>query len=113
MTTPGSLEKRVRRLENDVHDAYAILTDVLTIQKQHTNQLVSIEGKLDGHDVMLGVIESRLDGHDARFDSIDARFDAMDFRFDAMDSRFDAIDGRFDSFQNTLVQVLELVQHRG
>ncbi|USQ75502.1 hypothetical protein [Ornithinimicrobium cryptoxanthini] len=63
MTTSGSIEKRVRRVENDVHDAYVILTDIVTIQKQHTNQLVSIEAKLDGHD--------------ARFESIDARFNSI------------------------------------
>ena len=91
MTTSGSIEKKVRRLENDVHDAYIILTDILTIQKQHTNQLVSIEAKLGGHDARFDSVEAKLGVHDARLDSVEARF---------------------DSLQGTLDQVLELVQRR-
>ncbi|GAB3259979.1 hypothetical protein GCM10027425_22780 [Alteromonas gracilis] len=78
MTSEHSLDRRVRRLENDTAAIYEILGEIQTTQRDHT---------------------ARLGAHDRRFD-------AMDQRFDAMDRRFDRVDGRLGSIDETLAEVL-------
>lgn len=64
MTSEPSLDRRVRRLENDTAAIYEILGEIQTTQREHT---------------------ARLDAHDRRFDGMDQRFDGMDQRFDRVD----------------------------
>ncbi|CAM3452145.1 hypothetical protein NODU109028_17720 [Nocardioides dubius] len=85
MTSDPALSLRVSRLENDTQALYELVTDIKTVQDDHTRRLDGIDTRLDG-------IDTRLDGMDARFDGMDARFDGMDARFDGMDARFDGID---------------------
>lgn len=85
MTTP-ELSRKVRQLDNDVHQIYTMLS---RIEITHGNRLNEIGEDLDG-------INARLDGHDARFDAIDTRFDAVDARFNAVDARFDVLESKLD-----------------
>ena len=82
--TPAELDRKVRRLDNDVQAIYELLAAISATQTRHGN----------------------------RFGELDARFDAMDVRFDTMDARFDAMDKRFDSVTSSLDQVLTLLRER-
>lgn len=89
--TPAELDRKVRRLDNDVQAIYELLAAISATQTRHGNRF----GELD-----------------ARFDAMDVRFDTMDARFDTMDARFDAMDKRFDSVTSSLDQVLTLLRER-
>ena len=64
MASDPTLERRVSRLENDVESIHEILTEIKTVQTDHTR----------------------------RFEQIDQRFEQIDRRFGEMDGRFDGID---------------------
>ena len=66
--TPAELDRKVRRLDNDVQAIYELLAAISATQTRHGN----------------------------RFGELDARFDAMDVRFDAMDKRFDSVTSSLD-----------------
>ena len=69
--TNTPIERRVSRVENDIHAIYDMVGDVQAVQRQHSAELARIQAKLGDHD-------ARFDAHDARFDAHDARFDAVD-----------------------------------
>lgn len=64
MTSEHSLDRRVRRLENDTAAIYEILGEIQTTQREHTGRLAA---------------------HDRRFDAMDERFAGIDQRFDRVD----------------------------
>jgi hypothetical protein len=81
---PAELERKVRRLDNDVQAIYELLATISATQNRHGNRLDELDARFDG-------IDRRLDAHDKRFDGIDARLDGHDKRFDGMDAKLDEI----------------------
>ena len=92
MASDSHLELRVSRLENDTTSLYELITEVRSVQEEHSRRFEAID--------------RRLDGMDQRFDGIDERFDRIDQRFDGIDQRFDGIDQRFDGIETTLAEVV-------
>jgi chromosome segregation ATPase len=90
---PAELERKVRRLDNDVQAIYELLATISATQTRHGNRLDELDARFDGIDTRLDGIDRRLDGHDKRFDGIDARLDGHDKRFDGMDAKLDEILG--------------------
>ena len=85
MTSDPGLSRRVSRLENDVASLYELVTDIRSVQDEHTQ---------------------RFDEHDRRFDEHDRRFDEHDRRFDEHTGRFDEHTGRFDTIDATLAEIV-------
>ena len=79
---PAEIERKVRRLDNDVQAIYELLATISFTQTRHGRRFDEVD--------------ARFDAMDQRFDGVDRRFDGMDQRFDAMDQRFDGLDQRFD-----------------
>ena len=79
---PAEIERKVRRLDNDVQAIYELLATISFTQTRHGRRFDEVD--------------ARFDAMDQRFDGVDRRFDGMDQRFDAMDQRFDVLDQRFD-----------------
>ncbi len=82
MTIPADLERRVRRLDNDVQAIYELLAGISATQQRHGNRLNELDGRL-----------TDLDG---RLVTMDGRLTAMDGRLTDMDSRLTAVDGKLD-----------------
>ena len=79
---PAEIERKERRLDNDVQGIYELLVTISFTQTRHGRRFDEVD--------------ARFDAMDQRFDGVDRRFDGMDQRFDAMDQRFDGLDQRFD-----------------
>jgi chaperonin cofactor prefoldin len=78
MASDPQLELRVSRLENDTSSIYDLITDIRTVQHEHSR----------------------------RFDTMETRFDTMETRFDTMETRFDTMETRFDTIESTLTEVV-------
>lgn len=89
--TPAELERKVRRVDNDVQAIYELLHAISGTQARHGR---------------------RLDEFDVRFDGVDARFDTVDARFDAVDARLESVDSRLDSVDSKVDEILTLVRER-
>ena len=96
--TPQELERKVRRLDNDVQSIYELLSTISFTQTRHG-------GRLDELDRRFDAVDQRFDGIDQRLDGIDQRLDGHDKRFDGVDQRFDTVDGKLD-------EVLTLLRER-
>ena len=81
---PAEIERKVRRLDNDVQAIYELLATISFTQTRHGRRFDEVDARFDAMD-------QRFDGVDRRFDGMDQRFDAMDQRFDGMDQRFDEV----------------------
>ena len=68
--TPAEIERKVRRLDNDVQAIYELLATISATQTRHGNRLDEFDARFDG-------IDQRLDGHDKRFDGVDAKLDEV------------------------------------
>ncbi len=73
----ADVERKVRRLDNDVQAIYEILSQVeasqhkvIGTQQRHGNRLDEIDGRLGGVDDRLGGIDGRLGGIDGKLDQI-------------------------------------------
>ncbi len=96
--TPQELERKVRRLDNDVQSIYELLSTISFTQGRHG-------GRLDE-------LDRRFDAVDQRFDAVDRRLDAVDQRLDGIDQRLEGHDQRFDSVDGKLDEVLTLLRER-
>jgi hypothetical protein len=92
MASDPHTELRLSRLENDRDALYELVSEIRSIQEDHSR-------RFDGMD-------QRFDGLDQRFDGLDQRFDGLDQRFDRMDQRFDRMDQRFDGFGTILAEIV-------
>ena len=77
--TSGSaeLERRVRRLDNDVASIYEILAAVQLTQSRHTS-------RLDEIDTMVAGIDGKVDGVDQRLTRVDGKVDGLDEKMDTV-----------------------------
>ncbi|HEU4337458.1 MAG TPA: hypothetical protein VFR45_09110 [Nocardioides sp.] len=82
--TPQELERKVRRLDNDVQSIYELLSTISFTQTRHGGRLDELDRRFDG-------VDQRLDGIDQRLDGIDQRLDGHDKRFDAVDGKLDEV----------------------
>lgn len=73
--TSGSIEQKVRQLDNDVHAIYELIFKISTTQGRHTNRLAEITEDI-------AAIRASVAGHDARFDALDARFGPLETKVD-------------------------------
>ena len=78
MASDPQIELRVSRLENDRNAIYDLITEIRSVQQEHSE----------------------------RFDTMDRRFDTMDQRFETIDGRLENIDQRFDGIEATLTEVV-------
>lgn len=75
MTISGSIEQKVRQLDNDVHALYELIHKISTTQGRHTNRLAEITEDL-------AAIRTSISGHDARFESMEGKLDALEGKLD-------------------------------
>ena len=75
--TPAEIERKVRRLDNDVQAIYELLATISATQTRHGNRLDELDARFDGVDQRLDGINQRLDGHDKRFDAVDGKLDEV------------------------------------
>lgn len=75
--TPSELERKVRRLDNDVQSIYELLSTISFTQNRHSGRLDEVDRRFDGIDQRLDGIDQRLEGHDKRFDTVDGKLDEV------------------------------------
>ena len=61
MTVPAELERRVRRLDNDVQSIYEMLAGISATQQRQGNRLSELDGRLTDMDGRLTVMDGKLD----------------------------------------------------
>jgi hypothetical protein len=89
MTIPADLERKVRRLDNDVQAIYEMLAGISATQQRHGNRLNELDGRLTD-------LDGRLVAVDGRLVAVDGRLVAMDGRLTDLDGRLTAVDGKLD-----------------
>jgi chromosome segregation ATPase len=84
--TSGSadLERRVRRLDNDVASIYEILAAVQLTQSRHTSRLDEIDTMVAGIDGKVAGIDGKVDGVDQRLTRVDGKVDTLDEKMDTV-----------------------------
>ncbi len=82
--TPGEIERKVRRLDNDVQSIYEMLATLSAQQARQGNLLTSMDGRLADQDARFDAVDARLDGIDAKLTTFDTRFDTIDAKLDAL-----------------------------
>jgi chromosome segregation ATPase len=75
--TPRELERKVRRLDNDVQSIYELLSTISFTQTRHGGRLDELDRRFDAVDQRLEGIDQRLAGHDERFDTVDGKLDEV------------------------------------
>jgi uncharacterized protein YoxC len=103
--TSGSadLERRVRRLDNDVASIYEILAAVQLTQSRHTS-------RLDEIDTMVAGIDGKVDGLDGKVDGLDGKVDGLDQRLTRVDGKVDGLDGKVGGLDEKMDSVLDLLR---
>lgn len=61
MTVPAELERRVRRLDNDVQSIYEMLAGISATQQRQGNRLSELDGRLTDMDGRLTEMDGKLD----------------------------------------------------
>jgi chromosome segregation ATPase len=61
--TPAEIERKVRRLDNDVQAIYELLATISATQTRHGNRLDELDARFDG-------VDQRLDGLDTKLDEV-------------------------------------------
>ncbi|GAB7004025.1 hypothetical protein JCM18899A_14970 [Nocardioides sp. AN3] len=62
VTSEPSLDRRVRRLENETESIYELIGDIRSTQQLHTQRLDTIDTRLDGVEARLDGVETKLLG---------------------------------------------------
>jgi chromosome segregation ATPase len=75
--TPQELERKVRRLDNDVQSIYELLSTISFTQTRHGGRLDELDRRFDAVDQRLDAVDQRLAGHDERFDTVDGKLDEV------------------------------------
>jgi archaellum component FlaC len=68
--TPAEIERKVRRLDNDVQAIYELLATISATQTRHGNRLDELDARFDGVDQRLDGLDQRLDGLDTKLDEV-------------------------------------------
>jgi len=101
--TSGSIEQKVRQLDNDVHAIYELIFKISTTQGRHTNRLAEITEDI-------AAIRAGVAGHDARFEALETTLDAHGARFEALETTLEALDARFGPIETKVDRVLEILE---
>jgi chromosome segregation ATPase len=75
--TPQELERKVRRLDNEVKSIYELLSTISFTQTRHGGRLDELDRRFDTVDERLAGVDERLTAHDGRFDTIDTKLDEV------------------------------------
>jgi outer membrane murein-binding lipoprotein Lpp len=81
MTGQPSLERKVRRLDNDVQSIYEMLSAIQGTQLRHGNRIDELDQKVD-------VLDHKVEALDQKVDVLDQKVEALDHKVDA---RFDQV----------------------
>ena len=90
-TSPTSLERKVRQLDNDVQSIYEMLSAIQGTQLRHGN---------------------RLDELDEKLTSLEAKVDGVDTKVGGLEAKVDRVDTKADGLRSDLQTVLELLRAR-
>ncbi len=70
MATPAEMERRVRRLDNDVQAIYEMLAGISATQQRHGNWLTEIDGRLIDIDARVAEVAGRVADADGKLDTV-------------------------------------------
>jgi chromosome segregation ATPase len=84
MTIPAELERKVRRLDNDVQAIYELLAGISATQQRHGNRLNELDGRLTDMDGRLMTMDGRLTTMDGRLTDLDGRLTDLDGKLDVI-----------------------------
>lgn len=76
MTSPA-LERKIRRLDNDVQSIYEILSSISGTQMRHGNRFDEIDQRLESMDARLGGVEGQLESVEGQLESLDGKIDSV------------------------------------
>ena len=91
MTSDPGFERRVTRLENETVSIYELLTEVKSVQDEHSHQLRQIGGRLDRHTEQLDRHTTQLDRQSAQLDRQGGHLDRHTAHFQTIESTVDEI----------------------
>ena len=71
------IDRKVTRLDNDVHAIYEILERISGTQKEHGAALHGTDAKVDGLGAKVDRLEAKADATDAKVDRLGAKLDRV------------------------------------
>ncbi len=101
------IDRKVRRLDNDVYAIYEILECISAAQQEHGAALHGTDAKVDGLGAKVDRLEAKADATDAKVDRLAAKADATDAKVDRLEAKADATDAKVDRLGAKLDRVLD------
>jgi len=103
--TELDVDRKVRQLDNDMHEMYKLLERISKTQEKHGTALESLGAaissvrgtqtrqynRLDELDAGLADVQATLARHSNRLDELHARFDRLETRFDGLDGKLSLV----------------------
>jgi chromosome segregation ATPase len=77
MTVPAELDRKIRRLDNDVQAIYELLAGISATQQRQGNRLNELDGRLTDLDSRLVTMDGRLTDLDGRLTAVDGKLDVI------------------------------------
>src|SRR5947207_9838699 len=91
MMTPMGIERRVRRLDEDLHAMYDMLTTISNTQRRHSERLDGVEERVIEVDLKVSALDRKVT---SKFAEVDHKIDNLDNR---MTHKFADVDTKLDS----------------
>jgi hypothetical protein len=91
MTEPTGIERKVRRLDGDIHAIWAMMSDISAAQRRLGGTLSEISGKILRQGNRLDHIDGRLSELNDQVTTLSAAQGRHDERLDELDEKLDSI----------------------
>ncbi len=104
-TTPASLERKVRQMDNDVTSIYEMLSAIQGTQLRHGNRFDELDDRLTS-------VEGRLTSMEGKLMSMEDKVDGLDDRLTSMEGKLMSMEGKVDGLVVGMQNVLELLRAR-
>ncbi|GAB3989298.1 hypothetical protein [Nocardioides marmoraquaticus] len=106
----AEVERRVRRVENDVESIYDVFAQIQIVTTRHDSRLREVQAHLVAHDDRLAALEGRLEGVEGRLEGVEGRLEGVEGRLEGVEGRLEGVEGRLTTIQGQLGTVVSLLR---